>query len=122
MNDWPHAPVHRFGEGGVYFVTGGTFGNQHFFEAPRALDNLQQLLFEKAREHQVALQAWCLFSNHYHLVVTVDEGARIKCSARWFAENARPAFVATMDAIKIDRVSIYDDYGVRRPQPPLSLR
>ena len=78
MGDWPHAPIHRFGDGGIYFVTGATLDRQHLFRTPGALDSLQQLLFEKANEHRVSLQAWSLFPNHYHLVVTSDEGTRVK--------------------------------------------
>ena len=78
MNDWPHAPVHRFGEGGAYFVTGATLHKQHVFDPPSALDMLQSVLFDKAREHRVELQAWCFFPNHYHLVAKAAEGARVK--------------------------------------------
>jgi putative transposase len=78
MTDWPHAPIHRFGEAGIYFVTGATLHKEHFFQTPRALDALQEMLFEKAQEHGVALQAWCFFPNHYHLVASANEGKRIK--------------------------------------------
>ena len=175
MIDWPHAPIHRFGEAGIFFVTGATLYKQHFFGAPRALDALQELLFEKAREHGVALQAWCLFPNHYHLVASAEEGTRVKrllarlyvdsaiainrrddtqgrqvwyqfrdlqltyecswlarlkythenavhhgivanamnyrwCSASWFAATASPAFTETVRRMKIDKLSIYDDF------------
>lgn len=36
------------------------------------------MLFEKAREHGVALQAWSLFPNHYHLVASAEGGTRLK--------------------------------------------
>lgn len=78
MADWPHAPIHRFGEAGIYFVTGATLHHQHFFQTPRALDTLQEMLFENAREHGVALQAWSFFPNHYHLVASAEEGSRLK--------------------------------------------
>lgn len=78
MTDWPHAPIHRFGDAGVYFVTGATLYKQHFFKSPRSLDALQELLFEKAREHGVDLQAWALFPNHYHLVASAEKGTRLK--------------------------------------------
>jgi putative transposase len=39
------------------------------------------------------------------------------CSATWFANHARPSFVKTVRSIKIDSISVYDDYtaefGVR---------
>ncbi len=32
------------------------------------------------------------------------------CSARWFAQNAPPAFVTSVQRFKIDRVNVYDDF------------
>ena len=75
--DWPHAPLHRFANSGVYFVTAGTFGKQHFFREAAALDDLQESLFARAGEHDCRLQAWALFSNHYHLVIACDDGAKV---------------------------------------------
>jgi putative transposase len=103
MSDWPHAPVHRFGDAGVYFVTGATLYKQHFFADSRSLDALQMLLFEKANEYAVALQAWCLFPNHYHLVATADEGARLKqMLVRFYVDSAKA--VNQRDGIKGRRV------------------
>jgi hypothetical protein len=48
--DWPHAPVHRFGEGGTYFVTGATLYKQHFFRSAQALDALLATLFVVAQK------------------------------------------------------------------------
>jgi len=76
--DWPHAPVHRLCEGGTYFITAGTLGKQHFFRATAALDELQEALFTISREHACRLQAWSLFSNHYHLVVSCDAGDDVR--------------------------------------------
>ena len=77
MTDWPHAPVHRF-DAGIYFVTAGTYLRQPFYTGRAARDFLQQLLFTKAKEHECELQAWCLLTNHYHLVVSTDDGGRLK--------------------------------------------
>lgn len=68
-NDWPHAPVHRLNHAGTYFITGSTLHRQHVYNDPSALDALQALLFAVARKHECALQAWALFTNHYHLIV-----------------------------------------------------
>jgi putative transposase len=78
MYDWPHAPLHRFGQAGIYFVTAGTYQKQHFYRDASALDVLQQTLFEKAKQHHCSLQAWSLFSNHYHLVVSADAGDSVR--------------------------------------------
>ncbi|HWW60067.1 MAG TPA: transposase [Thermoanaerobaculia bacterium] len=78
MPDWPHAPIHRFGDGGVYFVTAGTLHKQHFFRDPVALEDLQGSLFTQAQKHDCWLQAWALFSNHYHLVISCEDGEQVR--------------------------------------------
>jgi putative transposase len=178
--DWPHAPLHRFDNAGVYFVTAGTHLKQHFFSDAAALDALEAALFAHVAKHLCRLQAWALFSNHYHLVIAADEGeavremisafhrsaaidvnrrdrttarkvwyqyrdtqltyerswlARLKythenavhhgivddarkyrwCSASWFVETAKPAFVQTVRRLKIDRLSVYDEYAAALP-------
>jgi putative transposase len=76
--DWPHAPLHRFGEAGVYFITAGTQYKQPFFRAPEALDALRDSLFEHATTNDCWLQAWTLLSNHYHLVIACDDGGKVR--------------------------------------------
>src|SRR5687768_2379701 len=78
MPDWPHAPTHRFGDETTFFITGATYKKQQFYRDPVALDELQSILFAKAKEHECWLQAWALLSNHYHLVVRADDGDRIR--------------------------------------------
>src|SRR5687768_10145663 len=94
MVDWPHAPLHRF-TAGTFFVTAGTLHKQHFFRSPAALDALEESLFSSAAEERCLLEAWCLLSNHYHLVVRIEEGASLQRVIRRFhsisakAQNAR---------------------------------
>jgi putative transposase len=66
--DWPHAPVHRICEHGTYMVTAGTLSKQHFFRGKDRLDLLQGKLLEIARQYEWRLEAWAVFSNHYHFV------------------------------------------------------
>ena len=73
MPDWPHGPLHRIAERGIYFVTAGTYQKEHYYREASALDELQELLFSKAREHRVNLHAWALLSNHYHLVLETQQ-------------------------------------------------
>ena len=65
---WPHAPVHLFDGTTLVMVTVGTYSKQHHFREESRLDRLQHLLFELALEHEFDLQAWAIFSNHYHFV------------------------------------------------------
>jgi putative transposase len=66
--DWPHAPTHRLSEHGTYLVTAATLYKEHFFRAPARLDALQAKLLELASNHGWQLEAWAVFSNHYHFV------------------------------------------------------
>ncbi len=65
---WPHAPTHRIGEKGTFLVTAGTYQKRHFFRAPQRLDLLQDALLGEAVKYGWHLEAWAIFSNHYHFV------------------------------------------------------
>ncbi len=66
--DWPHAPVHRLGEHGIYFVTAGTLHKQHFFDTPAKRDLLERMLLSIAKRYAWQLEAWAVLANHYHFV------------------------------------------------------
>jgi len=72
---WPHAPLHQLSSAGTYFVTSSTYQKQHYFRGREALAKVQHLLLSLAREHQWRLEAWSIFSNHYHFVART-EGAQ----------------------------------------------
>ena len=65
---WHHAPLHMLLESGVYMVTAGTYEKAHFFRNEERLDLLHDQLHLIATEHGWSLQAWAVFSNHYHFV------------------------------------------------------
>lgn len=73
MIDWHHSPLHRFPEAGAYIVTAATLYKQHFFRSPADLDLLASQLREKAEQYGWQLQAWAIFSNHYHFVAQSPE-------------------------------------------------
>jgi putative transposase len=67
-NPWPHAPTHQLSARGTYFVTAGTYLKAHHF---RGLDRLRVLhrgLLTVAQDFGWRLEAWAVFSNHYHFV------------------------------------------------------
>jgi putative transposase len=65
---WPHAPTHQLSEAGTYFVTAGTYLKAHHFRTAARLDFLQRELLTAARNFSWELEAWAVFSNHYHFV------------------------------------------------------
>ncbi|HWN97530.1 MAG TPA: transposase [Methylomirabilota bacterium] len=66
--DWPHAPVHKFLEGGIFFVTAGTLHKEHLFRGSERLTLLESKLLSLARHYDWHLEAWAVFPNHYHFV------------------------------------------------------
>jgi putative transposase len=66
--DWPHAPLHRLTPDGTYIVTAGTLHKEHYFAAENRLDYLESTMLKFAREYGWRLEAWAVFSNHYHFI------------------------------------------------------
>ncbi|MDR3676812.1 MAG: hypothetical protein P4N24_15080, partial [Acidobacteriota bacterium] len=68
MHDWPHSPIHRLTEAGAYMVTCGTYLKRHHFRGTDRLQFLCEALLGLAPEYGWNLQAWAVFSNHYHFI------------------------------------------------------
>jgi putative transposase len=68
MRDWPHSPIHRLNAAGAYMVTAGTYRKVPFFASAERLSLLCDAVLQLAPEHGWSLQAWAVFSNHYHFV------------------------------------------------------
>ena len=66
--DWPHAPPHRLGAAGVYFLTARTSGRKPLLESDGMKDWFQEQLLAVAAEFGWRLEAWAVLSNHYHFV------------------------------------------------------
>jgi len=73
MPDWPHGPLHRIAERGIYFITAGTYLKEHYYRDASALNEFQELLFSTTQEHRVDLHACALLSNHYHLILETEQ-------------------------------------------------
>ena len=65
---WPHAPTHQLCVRGAYFVTAGTYLKVHHFRGTERLRVLHRGLLTVARDFGWQLEAWAVFSNHYHFV------------------------------------------------------
>ncbi len=74
--DWPHAPIHRLTGQGTFIVTAGTYNKQHFFRTTERLDFLMSELLKKAQQYQWQVEAWAVFSNHYHFVAHAMNDAK----------------------------------------------
>jgi putative transposase len=65
---WPHAPAHQLSTRGTYFVTASTLHHEHHFRGKERLAVLHRGLLKVADEFGWRLEAWSIFSNHYHFV------------------------------------------------------
>ena len=75
MGDWHHAPIHRMQQAGAYIVTAGTYEKAHHFRSARRLTMLEESLKTALAKYEWSLQAWAIFSNHYHLIATSPRGS-----------------------------------------------
>jgi putative transposase len=65
---WPHAPEHRLSVRGTYFVSASTYLHEHHFRGKERLAVLHRGLLNVAARFGWQLEAWAVFSNHYHFV------------------------------------------------------
>jgi putative transposase len=65
---WPHAPLHELSASGTYFVTAGTYRKQNHYRGSTRLKVLHRGLLTVAHDFGWQLEAWSVFSNHYHFV------------------------------------------------------
>jgi putative transposase len=66
--DWPHAPPHRLLSAGVYFLTARTAERRPLLADDSLKDWFQETLLKLIGEKGWRLEAWCILSNHYHLI------------------------------------------------------
>ena len=65
---WPHAPLHQLSVTGTYFVTSGTYRKIHHFQQTDRLEVLHRGLLKVSCDFGWQLEAWAIFSNHYHFI------------------------------------------------------
>ena len=78
---WPHAPANQLSVRGTYFVTAATYLKAHYFRDPKRRDVLLRGVLTVCRNFGWQLEAWAVFSNHYHWVAhspaTADDAASL---------------------------------------------
>ncbi len=78
MTDWPHAPPHRILENGSYIITAGTYKKEHLFSSSNKLDMLYEQMLIIGECNNINFNAWALMSNHYHVIISVNEPGDFK--------------------------------------------
>src|SRR5262245_33188235 len=73
---WPHAPTHQLSQRGTYFLTASTYLKEHHFRGAERLAVLHRGLLSVTTAFGWRLEAWAVFSNHYHFVGHSPEHAK----------------------------------------------
>ena len=73
MPAWPHAPPHRLFEPGTFMVTGATLHKRPVFKSQEQLRVLHDSLLSILHNYGFTIQAWAVFPNHYHVVLTAAD-------------------------------------------------
>ena len=105
--DWPHAPPHRLGEAGVYFLTTK--------ELNRLENQLgRSRLWQSYRETHLTFQRSYLSRLHYvhqnavhHGLVKVGSDWKW-CSAKKFKESVTTAWLKTITSFKYNEIAVED--------------
>ena len=66
--------MHLLGGTGMYLVTAGTYLKAHRFREDSRLEVLHRGLLAVAEEFGWRLEAWAVFSNHYHFIGASPDG------------------------------------------------
>jgi len=66
--DWHHAPLHLFVPSTIYMITGATLYKENFHRGYERLRVLEHVVLDITARRGWDLQAWSLFSNHYHII------------------------------------------------------
>jgi putative transposase len=71
-------------DGSIYHLINRGNGQQPVFHKDQDFQVFTDLLAEMRNRYAVEVFAWCLMSNHYHLVVRPQRGADLSRAMQWF--------------------------------------
>ena len=72
-----HAPPHPIRDERFYLLTAACYQHVHHMRAPERRQQVQTALFEQFTLHGIAITAWVILPNHYHLLVHVSDFAAL---------------------------------------------
>ncbi|MGD1917929.1 MAG: transposase [Pleurocapsa sp.] len=72
----PHSPPHPIRLQTFYLLTAACYEHKHLLSQSRR-QQLLDLIFEKFIEESMKIRAWVILSNHYHLLVYVNNFDRL---------------------------------------------
>jgi len=95
---WRNAQLHELSARGTYIVTAGTYNKAHHFRTRDRLNVLHRGLLSVTQKFGWRLEAWSVFSNHYHLVGhSPDEGANNLAQMLGFLHEKTAKWINKLD-------------------------
>jgi putative transposase len=101
---WPHAPTHRLAQSGTYIITAATYQKSHHFRGASRLAVLQRGLLKMAADYNWKLEAWAIFSNHYHFIAHSPPAADTLSEMLATLHKKLASWVNKLDATKDRKV------------------
>lgn len=109
--EWPKTPSRKLHEKGTFAVTGETSKKAYLFDTPEKLDLVLEALFKLALEFKWQLEAWSLFSNHYHILIS----SRTPDNLDAFVEAFHTKSAEILDEIEGTKTKkVWSQYSVNR--------
>ncbi len=68
-----HSPPHLSESGRYRLITGTCYEHAHFLDSPDRLAWFESELLNHIQEQAVPCTAWVIISNHYHMLVRIDD-------------------------------------------------
>ena len=68
-----HQPPHPIQNNTRYLITAACFEHQHYLRNPSRRERLRSELVQECSNCEISLLAWCVLTNHYHLLVSTHE-------------------------------------------------
>ncbi len=96
----PHSPPHPIRDHNYYLLTAACYQHAPFMKSPNRRQELLDAVFETFIEAGIAIHAWVILLNHYHLLVYVDDFAILgnlfrlihgRFAYKWNNEDKTPA-------------------------------
>ena len=109
--EWPKTPARKLHEKGTFAVTGETSKKAYLFNTAEKLDILQESMLKLALEYKWQLEAWSLFSNHYHILIS----SRTPDNLDAFIEAFHAQTAEQLNALDaVEKRKVWVQYSVNR--------
>jgi REP element-mobilizing transposase RayT len=88
-------------DGGIYHLINRGNAQQTVFKKEQDFQAFTDLFLQMCNDFNIDLYAWCLMTNHYHLVVRPHKAELLSKGIHWFSQPTCADIIATMAVVDI---------------------